>query len=49
MIVKDTLSGCIIESDNPIVIEQFKKYNSRYQEIKKKDNKNAANVKAVKK
>ena len=38
--------GCILETENPIVIEQFKKYNSRYQEIKKQ--KNIAEVKSKK-
>lgn len=37
MKVKDNLIGCVLETENPIVIEQFKKNATRYQEIKKKD------------
>lgn len=48
MKVKDTLVGCVIETENPLVIEQFKKYNTRYQEIKKKENKNIADTKTAK-
>lgn len=35
MKVRDTLIGCVIETNNPFVIEQFKKNSARYQEVKK--------------
>lgn len=35
MKVRDTLIGCIIETNDPFVIEQFKKNSARYNEIKK--------------
>lgn len=44
---KDTVVGCIIETDNLFVIEQFKKHNTKYQEVKKKETKISADTKAV--
>ncbi|MBQ7800367.1 MAG: hypothetical protein IJ370_07720 [Oscillospiraceae bacterium] len=35
MKVKDTVIGCIIETNNEFVIEQLKKYPERYKEIGK--------------
>jgi hypothetical protein len=45
---KDTVIGCIIETENPLVIEQFKKHSAKYQEIKKKESRITAETKAVK-
>ena len=47
---KDTVVGCIIETENSLVIEQFKKHSSKYQEIeiKKKESRITADTKAVK-
>lgn len=48
MKVKDTVIGCIIETENIFVIEQFKKNKTRYQEIKKKENSSANDGKSSK-
>ena len=48
MKVRDVLVGCIIETDNPFVIEQFKKHKTRYPEIKEKGNSNTNDVKTSK-
>lgn len=45
---KDTVIGCIIETENPLVIEQFKKHSAKYQEVKKREPKTTADTKAVK-
>jgi hypothetical protein len=44
---KDTVIGCIIETENPLVIEQFKKHSAKYQEVKKKELKTTADTKVV--
>ena len=48
MKVRDVLVGCIIETDNLFVIEQFKKHKTRYPEIKEKGNSNTNDVKTSK-
>lgn len=35
MRVKDTVTGCIIETDNEFVIEQLKKRTERYKDVGK--------------
>lgn len=47
MKVRDLLVGCIIETENPMVIEQWKKHKTRYQEIKKKEKQNTESTKSV--
>lgn len=48
MKVQDTAIGCIIETDNEFVIEQFKKYPARYKEIKKVETKKQSGKKSEK-
>ena len=48
MRVQDTVIGCIIETDNDLVIEQLKKYPARYKEIKKVEQKKQNNKKPEK-
>ena len=33
---KDTLTGSVLETSNELVIEQFKKHQERYKEVKAK-------------